>query len=82
MFRSKELAAGVMICADGMLYCYTTRGVLALVKPDATGFHIVSQTKIKQGSGVHIAVPSIHEGVLYVRHGNALIAYQVKNKTQ
>jgi outer membrane protein assembly factor BamB len=79
MFRSRELAAGVMICADGMLYCYTTRGDLALVRPDPAGFHIVSQTKVKQGSGVHIAVPSIYKGVLYVRHGNALIAYQVKD---
>ena len=82
MFRSKELAAGVIICADGMLYCYATSGALALVKPDTTGFHIVSQTKVKQGSGVHIAVPSIHEGVLYVRHGNALIAYQVKDRSK
>jgi len=82
MFRSKELAAGVMIGADGMLYCYTLRGELALVMPDPTGFHIVSQTKVKLGSGVHIAVPSIHEGVLYVRHGNALIAYQLKDRSK
>jgi outer membrane protein assembly factor BamB len=80
MFRSRELAAGVMIRADGILYGYATRGDLALVRPDPAEFPIVSQTKVKHGSGVHIAVPSIYEGVLYVRHGNALVAYQVNDR--
>jgi outer membrane protein assembly factor BamB len=78
MFRSSALAAGVVICADGMLYCYTARGELALVRPDPSGFQIVSQTRVKKGSGVHIAYPTIHDGRLYVRHGNALIVYRIK----
>jgi outer membrane protein assembly factor BamB len=80
MFRSKELPAGFMICADSMLYCYTTRGILALIRPDPAGLHVVSQIKISQGSGVHIAIPTFHEGVMYVRHGNVLMAFQVKDQ--
>ena len=78
MYASKELDKGVVIYADGMLYCYTDRGELALVKADPAGFKVVSKTKVTKGSEQHWAHPVIHEGVLYLRHGSALIAYKVK----
>ncbi len=78
MYVSSELGKGVVIFADGMLYCYTDRGELALVKADPTGFKVVSKTKVTKGSEQHWAHPVIHEGVLYLRHGSALIAYKIK----
>jgi len=78
MYVSSELGKGVVIYADGMLYCYTDRGELALVKADPTGFKVVSKTKVTKGSEQHWAHPVIHEGVLYLRHGSALIAYKIK----
>ena len=78
MYASTAIAKGAVIYADGMLYCYGQRGELALVKPDPSGFNIVSQTKVILGSEQHWAHPMIHNGVLYVRHGQALIAYKVK----
>lgn len=78
MYVSSELGKGVVIYADGMLYCYTDRGELALVKADPAGFKVVSKTKVTKGSEQHWAHPVIHEGVLYLRHGSALIAYKVK----
>jgi len=30
------------------------------------------------GTDQHWAHPVIHEGVMYIRHGNALMAYKVK----
>ena len=78
MYASTAIAKGVVIYADGMLYCYGQRGELALVKPDPSGFNIVSKTKVTLGSEQHWAHPIIQEGVLYVRHGQALIAYKVK----
>jgi len=78
MYTSKEIAMGVVIYADGMLYCYTQRGELALVKPDPSGFKVVSKTKVLMGSEQHWAHPVIYDGVLYLRHGKALIAYKVK----
>ncbi len=78
MYTSKEIGFGVLIAADGMLYCYSQKGELALVKPDPSGFIVVSKTKVALGSEQHWAHPVIYDGVLYVRHGKALIAYKVK----
>lgn len=78
MYVSSELGKGVVIYADGMLYCYSDRGELALVKADPAGFKVVSKTKVTKGSEQHWAHPVIHEGVLYLRHGSALIAYKIK----
>ena len=67
-----------MIYADGMLYCYSEKGELVLVKADPAGFEVVSKTKVALGSEQHWAHTMIHDGVLYLRHGKALIAYKVK----
>jgi outer membrane protein assembly factor BamB len=77
-YTSDELGHGVVIYADGMLYCYSQRGELALVEADPSGFKVVSMTKVTKGSEQHWAHPVIYGGVLYVRHGRALIAYKVK----
>lgn len=68
---------GNIIFADGMLYCYSERGDVALVKPDPQKFDVVSSFKIQQGSGQHWAHPVIKDGNLYVRHGDALMVYGI-----
>jgi outer membrane protein assembly factor BamB len=77
LFASRDLDCGRGIYADGMLYLYTNRGELALVKPDPKELKIVSQTKVTHGSYLHQAQPTMHNGVLYIRHGKAMIAYKV-----
>lgn len=77
-YTSRELGHGVVIYADGMLYCYSQRGELALVAPDPAGFKVVSKTKVALGSEQHWAHPVIYDGVLYLRHGRALVAYKLK----
>ncbi len=70
---------GSVIAADDMLYCYEERrGVMALVRPTPEKFEIVSQFRITQGAGGHWAHPVINDGILYVRHGKALMAYQIR----
>lgn len=70
---------GSIISADGMLYCYDERrGTVALVKPSREKFDIVSTFNITKGEGPHWAHPVIVDGVLYIRHGSALMAYKVK----
>ena len=72
-------SAGVVIAADGMLYCYSERtGAVALVKPSREKFEVVSQFRITKGSGPHWAHPVIKDGVLYLRHGEAFMAYKIK----
>lgn len=72
-------SAGVVIAADGMLYCYSERtGSVALVKPLRDKFEVVSEFRITKGDGPHWAHPVISNGVLYLRHGSALLAYKIK----
>ena len=77
-FASKELTKGNVIYADGMLYCYSDKGDLALVEATPTAFKIVSNVKVTAGSDQHWAHTVINNGVLYVRHGKSLIAYKIK----
>jgi outer membrane protein assembly factor BamB len=77
--QSEFRAIGSIIFADGLLYCYTERGVMALVNPDPQNFEIISQFNITLGTDQHFAHPVISNGVLYVRHGNSLMAYKIKS---
>jgi outer membrane protein assembly factor BamB len=77
--EENKLALGVTIAnSDGMLYCYTQRGEMALVKASPEKFNIVSQFMITLGTAEHWAHPALYDGVLYVRHGDTLMAYNVK----
>jgi outer membrane protein assembly factor BamB len=78
MYSSKAIGQGVVIYADGMLYCYSERGELALVKAEPSGFNVISKTRVTKGSEQHWAHPVIWNGVLYLHHGNSLIAYKIK----
>ncbi len=70
---------GSIIAADGMLYCYDERrGFVGLVRPTADKFDVVSEFRITKGTGPHWAHPVIVNGVMYIRHGSALMAYKVK----
>ena len=72
---------GSIIHADGMLYCYDENtGDVALVKASPKTFGIVSSFRVTQGSGQHWAHPAISDGRLYIRHGGALMAYDIKSK--
>jgi len=78
LYTSTDISKGNVIYADGMLYCYSERGELALVNPTPEKFDLVSKTTVEKGSEQHWAHPVIHRGVLYLRHGKALIAYRIK----
>ncbi len=77
-YISTELAKGVVIYADGMLYCYSEKGELAMVKAEPAAFTVAGKTKVTLGTDQHWAHPMIYKGVLYLRHGNTLIAYKIK----
>ncbi|WP_423127590.1 PQQ-binding-like beta-propeller repeat protein [Gaoshiqia sp. Z1-71] len=70
---------GAVIYADGLLYIYEEqRGNVAIVKPDPSGFNPISTFQVKKGSGPHWAHPFIHEGKLFIRHGELLMVYNLK----
>lgn len=79
MYEKEWQTKGSVSAADNMLYCYEERrGNLALVEPTPDDFKIISSFRIKEGSGPHWSQPVIHNGVLYIRHGEALMAYDIK----
>ena len=68
---------GVIISADGLFYCYAESGELALVDANHQDFNIISKFTIHMGTEQHWAHPVINQGRLYVRHGDALMAYDI-----
>lgn len=76
----RRLGKGAMVMADGHLYGYTEGGDVVLVDPDPADFKAISTFKIERGSGQHWSHPVVSNGVLYVRHGEVLMAYDVKDR--
>jgi outer membrane protein assembly factor BamB len=76
-YKVRDIAACSVVFADGMLYCYTERGTMNLVKPNPDKFELVSSFNVTLGDGTHFAHPVIHNGIMYIRHGDVLMAYKI-----
>lgn len=69
---------GSTVFADGLLYCYDERrGFVGIVAPGPE-FKTISEFRVTKGSGPYWAHIAIHDGIMYVRHGEALMAYKIK----
>lgn len=80
-YTSTEMGGGVVIYADGLYYCYTERdGELALVEATPEKFRVISRFRIPPGTAHHWAHPVINQGMLLVRHGSALMAYEISKQ--
>ncbi len=81
MWEEKWFTKGPVIFADGMLYCLEEKsGNVGLVKPDPQKFTLISSFKTSLGKGPWWAHPSVYKGVLYIRHGDVLMAYDIRKK--
>ena len=81
LVQNKEIGGGAIIYADGLFYCYAERdGAMALANATPQKFEIISKFEIPLGTKEHWARPAIHNGVLYIRHGDALMAYKISAK--
>ena len=69
---------GSVIYADNMLFCYSDNGDVNLIKLNGSKMEIAGKFKITKGTKEHFAHPVIDKGVLYIRHGKALMAYNIK----
>jgi len=69
-----------IIAADGMIYAYNEKGDMALFEMNKDKIVKKSEFPITKGTQQHWAHPVISDGVLYVRRGNALMAYDVRAK--
>ncbi len=77
---SLRLGAGAVIAADDMLYYYTQKGDLDLVRINDGKMTRVSSFRINEGTSQHFAHPVINKGILYQRHGNVLLAFDIRKK--
>jgi outer membrane protein assembly factor BamB len=70
---------GPIMFADGMLYILDEkRGNIGLVEPSPKEFKLISSFRITDGKGPFWARPVVFNNMLLVRHGEALIAYDIK----
>jgi outer membrane protein assembly factor BamB len=76
-YVSDQVFGGATIFAEGRFYCYGTDGFLALIEPNENGCRVISSFEVTLGTDQHWAHPVIHDGRLYVHHGNALICYDI-----
>jgi len=78
LWEKEWYTKGSVISADGMLYLYEERtGHVALVKPGRDDLEIISTFRITEGTGPHWSHPSIYMGMLLIRHGDVLLAYDI-----
>lgn len=73
---SLKVGTGATIYADGLLYLYNQKGEIHLIDP-AEKLETISQFKLKKGTKEHFSHPTIDKGILYIRRGNYLAAYNI-----
>lgn len=74
---SNDFGGGVIIYAEGLFYCYSEQGQIALVQMDQENFMIKGKIDVPLGTHQHWAHPVIKNGRLYMRHGNSLMVYNI-----
>jgi outer membrane protein assembly factor BamB len=82
MWTDKKITQAVVEYADGMLYTYEgpKKGIVSLVKPSSTALECAGKFTVTEGTKEHWAHPTIANGRLYVRHGDALLCYDITQK--
>jgi len=71
---------GSLIYADKLFYCYNETGDVKLIRFENNKFAEISKLKIDKGTKEHFSHPVIANGTMYIRHGKALMAYNIKEK--
>ena len=81
LVQNKDFGGGAIIYADGLFYCYPEHdGVIALADAAPDHFNFISHFDVPLGESEHWAHPVISDGKLIVRHGNALMVYDISAK--
>lgn len=72
---------GVIIAANDRLYCYEEKsGFMTIAEANGKNFVPLGEIKIEYGDGQQWSHPVIYNGILYVRHGGSIMAYNIKDK--
>jgi outer membrane protein assembly factor BamB len=74
---SIKVSTGGLIFGDNKFICYGNNGDLSLITYDQGKMAVSSMFKVEKGTLQHFAHPVVANGIMYVRHGNALMAYKI-----
>jgi outer membrane protein assembly factor BamB len=77
-FTGPGLGKGNVIFAEGLIYQYSDNGKVGLIRPNPEKFDLISSFEITAGTYEHWAHPVIADGILYIRHGDTLLAYNIR----
>lgn len=78
IYSSRALGDGNIIMADGLFYCYSEKGEMALVSATPSSFNVISRFQVTMGTDTHWSHPVIYQGRMYLRRGNALMVYNLR----
>jgi len=77
-WEEKWFNKGSIITSEGLLIIYEEKtGNVGLVKAGPERFELLSHFRITEGAGPYWAHPVIRDGILYIRHGDALMAFTI-----
>lgn len=74
-----KIGSGAAIAADDLIYYYNQKGKVMLIDPNPTEMKVISEFKVTKGQKEHFAHPIINNGLIYIRHGEYIAAYAIKN---
>jgi len=80
MTNTLKSVKGGLIFAQNRFYCYNESGEMKLISYQNNLLTEISKFKITKGSKEHFSHPVIANGILYLRHGKALMAYDILKK--
>ena len=78
ILNTLRLGSGTTVAAEGLVYYYTQTGKVNLINPHDGNPEVISTFRITQGTKEHFAQPVIDRGLLYIRHGNVLMVYNIQ----
>jgi len=77
---SLKCGTGAIISDGKLLYYYNQKGEVCLIRTDRGKMEKTSFFRIQKGTKEHFAHPVIYKGMLYIRHGKALMAFSLKKE--
>ena len=78
LYTKRDLNSGAVLYADGLLYCTSERGEMALLKPTDKGFETKGRfTRLAKRVKDAWAHPVIYNGRLYLRYHDTLWCHEI-----
>lgn len=74
---SLSIGRGTIVVADNMIYYYSQRGTVSLVSYSNGKLTEVSSFRITKGNQEHFSHPCIYKHVMYIRHGDVVLGYEI-----